>query len=267
MDKGISIKGLVKEYPGHRKGERGHRVLNGLDLSIADNEFVCILGPSGCGKSTLLNTLSGLDNDYSGEVSFGGRPVGRNGKPPVKMGYLFQDPRLLPWLTAERNVDFVLENSDVPKARWAEIKNHYFALTGLEAFRHHYPHELSGGMAQRLSLVRALAIEPDVLFMDEPFSGLDELTARRMRVDLLDIWSRTGKTILFITHNSYEATFLADRVVVLSQGNIREEIRVEVPRPRDYDDPALFDISKQVSANFIAAAEEAERARLEQQAG
>lgn len=264
MDKHISIKGLVKEFPGHKKGQPGHRVLNGLDLTIQDNEFVCILGPSGCGKSTLLNALSGLDTDYSGEVSFGGHPVGRDGKPPVKMGYLFQDPRLLPWLTAERNVDFVLQNSDIPENRWGEIKDHYFSLTGLEAFRNHYPHELSGGMAQRLSLVRALSIEPDVLFMDEPFSGLDELTARRMRVDLLDIWSRTGKTILFITHNSYEATFLADRVVVLSQGRIRKEINVDVARPRDYDDPSLFDISKEVSATFIAAAEEAERARTQQ---
>lgn len=261
MDNGIRIQGLTKSFPSPRKHEAAHRVLNGLDLTIEDNEFVCVLGPSGCGKSTLLNTLSGLDRDYDGEIRFGGRPMTRAGKPPVRMGYLFQDPRLLPWLSAERNVDFALENSDVPRHRWADIKDHYFQLTGLQAFRRHHPHELSGGMAQRLSLVRALAIEPDVLFMDEPFSGLDELTARRLRVDLLDIWRRTGKTIVFITHNSYEATFLADRVVVLSQGRIRREIPVTVPRPRDYDDPALFAVSKEVSATFIAAAEEAERAR------
>lgn len=254
MDNAIVMEGLVKEYPGQR-------VLDGLDLSVAGNEFVCILGPSGCGKTTLLNILSGLDHDYHGMVRFGGQLMKPGGKPPVTIGYLFQEPRLLPWLTAERNVDFVLENSDIPKSRWTEIKDHYFTLTGLQAFRHHYPHELSGGMAQRLSLVRALSIEPDVLFMDEPFSGLDELTARRLRVDLLDIWNRTGKTILFITHNSYEATFLADRVVVLSQGGIRDQVQVDVPRPRDYDDTGLFKVGQRVSATFMAAAEEAERAR------
>ncbi|MFP1680921.1 ABC transporter ATP-binding protein [Alloalcanivorax sp. C16-1] len=254
-DNGILVEGLVKEFPGQR-------VLDGLDLAVADGEFVCLLGPSGCGKSTLLNILSGLDGDYRGTVRFGGQPMAPGGKPPLTIGYLFQEPRLLPWLTAERNVDFALENSRVPRARWAAIKDHYFALTGLQGFRHYYPHQLSGGMAQRLSLVRALAIEPDVLFMDEPFSGLDELTARRLRVDLLDIWRETGKTILFITHNSYEATFLGDRVVVLSQGGIRNQITVDVPRPRDYDDAALFQVGKTVSATFLEAAEAAEQARL-----
>lgn len=254
MDNTIVVEGLVKKFSGQP-------VLDGLDLSVASNEFVCILGPSGCGKTTLLNILAGLEGDYRGFVRFNGQRMQSGGKPPVTIGYLFQEPRLLPWLTAERNVDFALENSKVPRSRWAETKDHYFALTRLQAFRDHYPHELSGGMAQRLSLVRALSIEPDVLFMDEPFSGLDELTARRLRVDLLDIWNRTGKTILFITHNSHEATFLADRVVVLSQGSIREQIDVDVPRPRDYDGAALFKVGQQVSATFLAAAEEAERAR------
>ncbi|MFC6330201.1 ABC transporter ATP-binding protein [Alloalcanivorax gelatiniphagus] len=253
-DNGIRVEGLIKEFPGQR-------VLDGLNLTVGNGEFVCLLGPSGCGKSTLLNILSGLDSDYRGSVHFGGRPMVPGGKPPATIGYLFQEPRLLPWLSAERNVDFALENSRVPRSRWGDIKDRYFALTGLQPFRDYYPHELSGGMAQRLSLVRALAIEPDVLFMDEPFSGLDELTARRLRVDLLDIWRETGKTILFITHNSYEATFLGDRVVVLSQGGIHNQISVDVPRPRDYDDAALFQVGKTVSATFIEAAEAAERAR------
>ena len=222
------------------------RVLRELDLAVSDHEFVCILGPSGSGKSTLLNVIAGLETGYSGSVVRGASRV----------GYLFQEPRLLPWLTAERNVDFALESCGVPREHRAALKDRYFALVGLEGFRHYYPHQLSGGMRQRVALARALAVEPGLLLMDEPFSGLDELTARRLRIDLLRIWRETRKTIVFVTHNAYEASYLADRVLVMARGRIRDEIVVQVARPRDYDDPAVFDANRDVVRRFLAQAEQ-----------
>jgi ABC-type nitrate/sulfonate/bicarbonate transport system ATPase subunit len=221
-------------------------VLSDLEMKVEAHELVCILGPSGSGKSTLLNIIAGLDAAYTGEVKRGGSRV----------GYLFQEPRLLPWLTAERNVDFALDGCRVPNGRRAELKDRYFALAGLEGFRHYYPHQLSGGMRQRVTLVRALCVEPDILLMDEPFAGLDELTARRLRIDLLRIWRETRKTIVFVTHNAYEASYLADRVLVMARGRIRDEIAVRVPRPREYDDPAIFEVNRDVVRRFLAEAEQ-----------
>jgi NitT/TauT family transport system ATP-binding protein len=251
----FSVRNLVKEFPG-RDGAPPLRVIKGLDLTVRQSEFICILGPSGCGKSTFLNILSGLDRQYGGEIDVGGKTF-RGGKPPMRIGYLFQEPRLLPWLTAEQNVDFAMTSCNVAPARRKELKDRYFVLAGLTAFRNHYPHQMSGGMCQRLALVRALCVEPDILLMDEPFSGLDELTARRMRVDLLDIWQKTRKTIIFVTHNSYEACYLSDRILMMSQGEVQEEIPVPIPRPRDYDDPAIFDINRGVVTLFLKVAEAA----------
>ncbi len=234
----ISVTGLQKHFGSLS-------VLRDLDISIADKEFVCILGPSGSGKSTLLNVIAGLETADGGTVTLGEKRV----------GYLFQEPRLLPWLTAERNVDFALDGCNVPATRRAELKDHYFSLAGLAGFRNYYPHQLSGGMRQRVALVRSLCVEPGILLMDEPFGGLDELTARRLRVDLLRIWRESRKTIVFVTHNAYEACYLADRVLVMAHGRIRDEIVVQVPRPRDYDDPAIFDINREVVKRFLDAAE------------
>ena len=234
----ISVVGLDKRF-----GDLS--VLRELNLSIAGHEFVCILGPSGSGKSTLLNIIAGLETGYTGTVTLGTQRV----------GYLFQEPRLLPWLTAEHNVDFALDGCKVPAERRRDLKDHYFALAGLADFRNYYPHQLSGGMRQRVALVRSLCVEPGILLMDEPFSGLDELTARRLRIDLLKIWLETKKTIVFVTHNAYEASYLADRVLVMAQGRIRDEIAVQVPRPRDYDDPAVFDVNRDVVRRFLAAAD------------
>jgi ABC-type nitrate/sulfonate/bicarbonate transport system ATPase subunit len=235
----ITVSGLSKSFGALR-------VLDELEVVVAEHEFVCILGPSGSGKSTLLNIVAGLEGTYTGEVR----------RSASRVGYLFQEPRLLPWLTAERNVDFALDGCQVPKKRRTELKDLYFKLVGLEAFRHYYPHQLSGGMRQRLALVRALCVEPGILLMDEPFSGLDELTARRLRIDLLAIWRETRKTIVFVTHNAYEASYLADRVLVMARGRIRDEIAVRVPRPREYDDPAVFEVNRDVVRRFLAAAEQ-----------
>jgi len=221
-------------------------VLTDLALEVRESELVCILGPSGSGKSTLLNIIAGLETAYKGNVRRGANRV----------GYLFQEPRLLPWLSAERNVDFALDGCRVPHERRKELKDRYFALAGLEGFRTYYPHQLSGGMRQRVALVRALCVEPGILLMDEPFGGLDELTARRLRIDLLRIWRETRKTIVFVTHNAYEASYLADRVLVMARGRIRDEIAVRVPRPREYDDPAIFEVNRDVVRRFLAAAEQ-----------
>jgi ABC-type nitrate/sulfonate/bicarbonate transport system ATPase subunit len=243
----IAIRGLTKEY-AEAKGTSPLRVLDDLSLTVADQELVCLLGPSGCGKSTLLNILAGLDGGYRGQITIDGpeRP---------RIGYLFQEPRLLPWLNAERNIEFALGSRGIPARRWPDITRRYLALVGLESFRGYYPHQLSGGMRQRIALARALAVEPDILLMDEPFSGLDEMTARKMRMDLLHIWTSTRKTIVFVTHNAYEATFLGDRILIMSArpGRIHEEVTVKIPRPRDYDDPAVFEVNRQVVRTYLEA--------------
>lgn len=238
MSFAVEVASLRKKFVGRDGGAL--EVLKNLDLTVKSGEFLCILGPSGCGKSTLLNILAGLDKGYEGRADVNGGRV----------SYLFQEPRLLPWLTAEQNIDFALANCRVPASRWSELKNRYLSMTGLSAFRDYYPHQISGGMAQRLALVRALCVEPGVLLMDEPFSGLDEITARRIRSDLLSIWEETRKTIIFVTHNAYEACFLADRILVMSGGAFRSERRVPIARPRDYDDPEVFKLSREVIRTF-----------------
>ena len=252
----FSISHLAKRFPARVEQAAAQVVIDDLDMTVRSHEFICILGPSGCGKSTLLNILAGLDTDYDGEIHVGGQTV-RHGRLPVRLGYLFQEPRLLPWLNAEANVDFALHSCGIARNRWAELKDRHFSMARLQEFRRHHPHQMSGGMMQRLALVRALCVEPDILLMDEPFSGLDELTARRLREDLLEIWRETRKTIVFVTHNAYEATFLADRILVMSQGRVREEIAIDVERPRDYDDPAIFDINRRVVRIFLEVAEKA----------
>jgi NitT/TauT family transport system ATP-binding protein len=250
----VVLRGVSKEFPA-RDGGAPLRVLDGLDLTVADKELVCLLGPSGCGKSTLLNLLAGLDRGYGGEILIDGVPL-RAGR-RVRVGYLFQEPRLLPWLDAERNIEFALGSSGVPRGRWRAIVDRYLEMTGLTAFRTYHPHQLSGGMRQRLALARALAVEPEILLMDEPFSGLDEMTARRMRMDLLAIWRSARKTILFVTHNAYEATYLADRIVIMTRrpGRIQDEVVVKIPRPRDYDDPAVFEVNRHVVRTYLDTVE------------
>jgi ABC-type nitrate/sulfonate/bicarbonate transport system ATPase subunit len=240
MNPAIEVISLRKTFNGRNGTPRA--ILKDLDLTVGRGEFLCILGPSGCGKSTMLNVLAGLDKSYEGTVNVS---AGR-------IGYLFQEPRLLPWMTAEQNLDFALESCKVARSRWEELKLRYLAMTGLSDFRDYYPHQISGGMAQRLALVRALCVEPGILLMDEPFSGLDEITARRLRSDLLNIAEETGKTIVFVTHNAYEACFLADRILVMLNGAFRQEIRVPAARPRSYDDPAIFQLSRDVIKAFSA---------------
>jgi NitT/TauT family transport system ATP-binding protein len=231
-------------------GEEADRylALDGIDLEISEGEFVCLLGPSGCGKSTLLNILAGFDQASEGSVDFDGAPVRGAGKDRVMF---FQDAgaALLPWLSAEENVRFALRVRNVPKAEWPAVIDKYLAMVGLAEHRHKFPSQLSGGMRQRLQIARALAVEPKVLLMDEPFGALDALTRRRMHGFLLDIWQRTGKTIVFVTHDIAEAVTLADRICVMSLGpgsRITEVIPVALARPRDLADPDAARVFKRV---------------------
>ena len=212
--------------------------LDGVSLTIDDGEFVCLLGASGCGKSTLLNILAGFEPVSGGTATFGDAPITGPGRERVMF---FQDSgsALLPWLSVEENIRFALRVRKIPKAEWAGITKRYLEMVGLDTHRNKFPAELSGGMRQRLQIARGLAVEPNVLLMDEPFAALDALTRRRMHKVLLDIWQRIGKTIVFVTHDIAEAISLADRIAVMSVGPrsvITKVIEIDLPRPRDLAD-------------------------------
>ncbi len=209
-------------------------VLTTIDLDVADGEFVCILGPSGCGKSTLLNIVGGFLKATSGNVLIDGQPV--TGPDPRRI-FVFQERGVFPWLTVEGNAGFGLFR--LSAAERAERIAHYVKLVGLSGFENAYPQELSGGMKQRLEVARALAVNPDVLFLDEPFGALDSITRLVMRSELLRIRRAEKKTILFVTHDIDESVQLADRVVVMSTrpATIRRIVDIEMPHPRDLSSP------------------------------
>lgn len=239
---GIVVRDLNKSF--RMKSGETLRVLQDLNLVAHDGEFVCLLGPSGCGKSTTLNILVGLADPDSGQIYVDGTASYRQ----ARYGYVFQRPRLLAWRTVRENITFALKYFGVPSSRWPERVDRYLRLVGLDQFAEEYPHALSGGMQQRVAIARALAVEPDILLMDEPFSNLDELTARRLRRELLRIWSQERKTVLFVTHNALEAVYLADRVYLLSPrpATVFREVTVGVPRPRDSEDPRLLQLYKEI---------------------
>ena len=233
------------------ESERGaYNALDGVSISIADGEFVCLLGPSGCGKSTLLNILAGFEPVSSGAVMFGDAKITRADRDRVM---LFQDAgsALLPWLSTEENVRFGLRVRKVPKTLWPDTIDKYLRMVSLDTHRTKFPSELSGGMRQRLQIARALAVEPKVLLMDEPFAALDALTRRNMHKVLLDIWERTKKTIVFVTHDIAEAITLADRIAVMSTGprsKITKLIDIDLDRPRDMTNPKAGRLFNEIEA-------------------
>lgn len=245
----IVLSNIRKEFGG-RRGSHRWMALNGVDLSIEVGEIVGILGPSGCGKSTLLNIVAGLDHAYEGQFSIQGKTIEEQIAAGFRVAYVFQESRLLPWKTVRGNVEFALKASKFPAGEWRERIDRVLELVELSKFSEFYPQQLSGGMQQRASIARAFAIEPDILLMDEPFSALDEMTARHLRQSLLNIWSAFRTTILFVSHNATEASFLADRIMIMGNGpggTIREEVSmVGVARPRSYEDLSLFEKSKTV---------------------
>jgi NitT/TauT family transport system ATP-binding protein len=227
---------VVLEVVGLRKSyTRAGHTLEVLDLerlAVAAGELVTIVGPSGCGKSTLLHILGGFVRADAGRIRVHGREVVG---PGPDRGMVFQEFALFPWRTVAGNVGWGLEARGMPAAERAAIVERHLELTGLAEFRNHLPGELSGGMKQRVALARVLAIDPEVLLMDEPFGALDAQTRETMQEELMRLWERTGKTIVFVTHDIEEAVYLGDRVVVLSArpARIRDEVVVDLPRPRD----------------------------------
>jgi ABC-type nitrate/sulfonate/bicarbonate transport system ATPase subunit len=222
-------------------------VLEDIELGVAAGEFVCILGPSGCGKSTLLNIVAGFVKPTDGEVAIDEEPV--DGPDPRRI-FVFQERGVFPWLTVEGNIGFGLFRQSEAEKR--ERISHYVQLVGLTGFEHAYPRELSGGMKQRLEVARALAVNPDVLYLDEPFGALDSITRLQMRRELLRIWHAERKTILFVTHDIEESVQLADRIVVLSArpGRVRRIVDVDIPHPRDLSDPRYIALRDQIFAEI-----------------
>lgn len=228
----IEIAHLNKQYGN---GSGALVALDDINLRVAAGEFLCIVGPSGCGKSTLLMILAGLRHASRGTIRCAGEPIAR--PDPDRVGVVFQEASLFPWLTALDNIEFPLLLRHAPREARRERSLAMLNLVGLTGFGEKYPHELSGGMKQRVSIARGLVQDPPILLMDEPFAALDEQTRMTMGHELLRIWSETGKTILFVTHSLTEAVYLADEVLVMSArpGRIIDRIAVTLPRPRNYE--------------------------------
>lgn len=255
MDK-ISIKNIEHFYKTSAKDKQGIQVLQKVNLDIEQGEFVCIVGPSGCGKSTLLNIIGGLIRPTSGSISVGLNEVTGPGK---DRGIVFQGYALLPWRTVIANVELGLEINSVSKQERRELARKYLDLVGLLPYERYYPSQLSGGMKQRVAIARALAYDPEILLMDEPFSALDAQTRELLQAELLEIWRKTKKTIVFVTHSVDEAVYLSNKVVVMgaNPGRIIKTIDVNLPYPRSHGtndfqqlrQEIWFEISKEVNSN------------------
>lgn len=243
------------EFIGLRKSFRGSRgteitVLDGISFDIEERSLTSIMGPSGCGKTTLLNIIAGLIEPDAGTIRRNGSEIAPGELP---YAYVFQEPRLLNWLTVEENIEFALKSVGVPTAEHDERVRKYLAMVDLEGEEDTYPLQLSGGMRQRVGLARALAVEKDILLMDEPFSALDEITAQNLRNDVVDLWQQTDKTIVFITHNISEAVFLSDRILFMNNvGEIFYQAEIDVERPRLFQDEELKRIEADLMDRFFS---------------
>jgi NitT/TauT family transport system ATP-binding protein len=239
----VEIKGVSKQFE-----LQGRRIeaLRDANLRLAKGEFVCLIGASGCGKSTLLRIVAGFEQPSQGEALMWGKPIAG---PAPDRGMVFQDYGLFPWLTVRRNIAFGPTARGLAAAEVKDTVERFVSLVGLQRFADAYPHQLSGGMKQRVAIARVLANDADLVLMDEPFGALDAMTRERLQDELLDIWQRTGLTVMFVTHSIEEAIFLADRVVVMSPGTgrIETEMRIDLPRPRDVSAPDFNDIRRELS--------------------
>jgi ABC-type nitrate/sulfonate/bicarbonate transport system ATPase subunit len=256
----LDIVNVSRQFPGVRGGPPT-RALEPTSLAIEDNDFITVLGPSGCGKSTLLRIVAGLDFPSSGSVSLDGAPV--RGPGPDR-GMVFQSYTLFPWLTVRENICFGLREKGMAPKRQQEIAAHLIDRVGLAGFEDHFPRMLSGGMQQRTALARALANDPKILLLDEPFGALDNQTRALMQELLLGIWEAERKTVLFVTHDIEEAIFMANRVAVMTArpGRIKSDVRIELPHPRHYTvktTPAFSEykarLTEEIRAESIKAAQ------------
>jgi NitT/TauT family transport system ATP-binding protein/sulfonate transport system ATP-binding protein len=228
----LAIENVSRTFPGTHGGQPV-KALQPTNLSVAANDFITILGPSGCGKSTLLRIVAGLDTPSTGRVLLDAREVTR---PGPDRGMVFQSYTLFPWLTVADNIAFGLREKGTPEKERREIVASYVDLVGLRGFENHWPKQLSGGMQQRTAIARALANDPEILLLDEPFGALDNQTRGLMQELLLGIWEKRQKTVLFVTHDIEEAIFMASRVIVMSArpGRIKSDVAVDLPHPRHY---------------------------------
>jgi len=233
----VRIDGIGKRYDSSKGSVQA---LEGVSFGVTAGEFVCIVGPSGCGKTTLFRIIAGLEPATAGTVYLNGDPVE---SPGPDLGLVFQEYHLFPWRTVAGNVGFALEKSGAADAERKQRVQELVNLVGLDGSEDSYPRDLSGGMKQRVALARALAAEPSLLLMDEPFGAVDAQTKKMLQDELLDIWTETGKTILFVTHDVEEAVKLADRVVVMDKepGRVREIVDIDIDRPRQRSDDAFTD--------------------------
>ena len=205
--------------------------LHNVSFSVRNKEFVCLLGPSGCGKTTLIRIIAGLIRADRGEIRVNGKAVSAPGRDRCMV---FQQFGLLPWRTVLGNVEFGLEIEGIARAERQRIAGEYLALVGLSGFENYYPHQISGGMQQRVGIARALSKKPDILLMDEPFGAVDAQTREQLQEELLKIWNKTDTTVIFVTHSIDESIYLSDRVIIMQSrpGRIKEEVQVDLPRPR-----------------------------------
>jgi NitT/TauT family transport system ATP-binding protein len=233
----IIAKKLVKKFG---EGASAITAIDGIDLEVSESEFVCILGPSGCGKSTFLFISAGLEKATSGEITVNNRPVTG---PSRERGMLFQQFALFPWRTARQNVEFGLEIQKVGKAKRREMARHWLSIMNLQEFADMFPHQLSGGMQQRIAIARLLVNDPEILLMDEPFAALDAQTRSLLGEELVRVWQQTRRTVLFVTHSVDEAIFLADRLLVMTKrpGRLKADMQIDLARPRD---PASDEFNK-----------------------
>jgi NitT/TauT family transport system ATP-binding protein len=238
----VELKGVSKQF--ELQGERIEAVRD-ANLRVRKGEFVCLIGASGCGKSTLLRIVAGFEQPTRGEALMWGMPIGG---PAPDRGMVFQDYGLFPWLTVRRNIGFGPAARGRPTAEVRDTVERFMSLVGLQRFAEAYPHQLSGGMKQRVAIARVLANDAELVLMDEPFGALDAMTRERLQDELLEIWERTGLSVMFVTHAIEEAIFLADRVVIMSPGpgRIDSEMPIDLPRPRDVSAPNFNDIRREL---------------------
>lgn len=239
----LELKGVSKVYP-NRKGDVARVILKDIDLSIEENEFICIVGPSGGGKTTLLNLMAGFEKPDAGHLFYKGEEINGTSR---NRAVVFQEFSLMPWMNVLGNVKFSVDDNLPSKERTA-IAERYLDMVGLTEFKDHRPNNLSGGMKQRVAIARTLAMEPDVMLMDEPFSALDEQTRKKLDEEILDLWKNNRRTVVFITHNIGEAMMLATRIVMIgsSPGRIVGEWRLE-GMDRDSQSKEMIDLRKEIT--------------------
>ncbi|KNZ70581.1 ABC transporter [Thermincola ferriacetica] len=255
----LRVEGVSKSFAT----KNGHtHTLQDINIEIADGEFISLVGPSGCGKSTLLNIIAGLEEPTSGQITKNGKKVTEAGPDRVVM---FQEAALFPWLKVIENVEYGMKIAGLSKERRREKALHFLKMVHLTRFINCYPHELSGGMRQRVALARALAMDSDVLLMDEPFAALDSQTRNILHRELQQIWWQTRKTILFVTHNVEEAVLLADRVIVMAAnpGRIKRVFNVRLARPRDIDNVDVAFVVSEIMADLKEEVEKVAKAEFD----